>query len=311
MDDLGLALLRSGGVLLARDAAAAGTTRAALRHAAERERLVRLWPGTYVDARLAGDPRVRRAAALSTAGPTAVLSHGTAAAVLGWDARWGGPAGGRELHVSTVRPARRRSQAGLVVHDLTRLDDEDRTTREGLACTGAERTVVDLARSLRPDDLVALTAWLLQQRRATLERLAGAAERAGGLGARRLQRLLAEWQPGVESLPEHRFALAVRASDLPLPEWNAVVEVVGGGQRRVDALWRAARLGVEIKGRRWHGDDVWEQDLLREADLTGAGLAVLGLPARAVLRELPRTLDTVRTALLARWPADLPFGRAA
>lgn len=74
-------------------------------------RWVELWPGVLVNADRLDDPVTRASAALFRAGPTAVLSGLTAAAMHGCRAATTGI-----VHVTVPYDTQRRSQPGLAVH---------------------------------------------------------------------------------------------------------------------------------------------------------------------------------------------------
>lgn len=118
-----------------------------------------------------------------------------------------------------------------------------------------------------------------------------------GLGI--LRRILArEHGPALtESEAEVRFLRLIRAATLPEPEANARV-----GHYRVDFLWRAERMVVEIDGFRFHsGRRAFENDRERDGVLRGAGYVI----ERFTWRQLTERPQVV----VAR--VALALGRAA
>lgn len=104
---------------------------------------------------------------------------------------------------------------------------------------------------------------------------------------------------GTRSAGESVFQDLLRRAGLSSPEWNALV-VVGGRRYRVDSLWRAAGLAVEIDGARWHLDAAaWERDLRRANDLQAAGLRLLRFSVRQLVTEPEAVAAAVRAALTA------------
>jgi very-short-patch-repair endonuclease len=68
--------------------------------------------------------------------------------------------------------------------------------------------------------------------------------------------------------------------------------VVAGHE--VDALWRAARLVVEVDGFEYHGTRAaFERDRARDADLQLAGFRVLRVTAQRLSREPQAIASTI------------------
>lgn len=160
------------------------------------------------------------------------------------------------------------------------------------------RTVVDLARSGRQDGLIAADAALFERLvdRSELEQtLALAAHRPGVVQAREI---VAFADPGGESPLESLTRLAIHDSGLPAPELQARIAVAGGRRYRVDMLWRARRLIVELDGRDKYRDDaaLW-QEKLREDRLREQGYRFLRLTWDDVLARWPATEARLRAAL--------------
>jgi hypothetical protein len=81
-------------------------------------------------------------AAVLASGPTALLSHRSAAAL--WEIR---PTAAARVDV-TVHGRSRHAQRGIVLHLPRRLHSEDRVVREGIPVTSIARTLLDLAQVL-------------------------------------------------------------------------------------------------------------------------------------------------------------------
>ncbi|WP_236623224.1 hypothetical protein [Saccharopolyspora rectivirgula] len=125
--------------------------------------LLELWPGVLVLASNAEEPLTRASAALWRAGPQAVLSGLTAAAMHGCRA-----AAGREIHVTVPYDCERRSAPGLRVHQAW-LRESDVLLLDGLRTFALDVALTELLCS--GPDRIALAC--LEQ---ALHQLGGAAE---------------------------------------------------------------------------------------------------------------------------------------
>lgn len=230
-------------------------------------------------------------AALLYGGANALLSHRTAGALHGLRVV--------PLRVEILVPHGRHqaSTDRVLVHQTNQLAEPDR--RECLSCTTVDRAVVDIALTMRfRDDVRALLADAVQRRLTTVSALAAAAELAPRRGSRHLRAALEEVEAGARSCGEAEFLDLVRRAGLPEPELNAPV-LTSRGTFWVDALWRAARVAVEIDGQAWHLEAAaWERDLRRQNLLIASGLTLLRFPVRrlrddpdGVLREMKAALD--------------------
>ena len=103
-------------------------------------RLQRLHQGVYAVGHRPPSPHARDIAAVLACGPSAALSHRSAAALWGITPPWRGP-----VEV-TARTDRRRS--GINTHRSTTLTRTDITRHYGIAITTPARTLHDLARVL-------------------------------------------------------------------------------------------------------------------------------------------------------------------
>src|SRR5579864_8052739 len=115
--------------------------------------------GVYIVGHLALAPRAEEAAALLACGPRAVISHRSAAYL--WGLIQDRPP---EVDVTLVG-VRRRHQAGLRLHYLSRLAEADVGKIKGLRITSPARTIVDLAGDQSSFQLEALIAEAKARRR--------------------------------------------------------------------------------------------------------------------------------------------------
>lgn len=178
----------------------------------------------------------------------------------------------------TVAMGRRPRLSGVEVH-RTRVGF-DIVKRDGIACTGLVRTLVDCAAILSADDLADLVDRALANRVVTLSGLDRGIESRSvtGLPGRGALRrcLLDRGMLGgpAPSVLESRMARLFRRHRLPTP----CAEVTWGDRRqyRLDFAFPAIRLAVEVDGYTWHSSpEQLERDHRRRNELTAAGWVVL------------------------------------
>lgn len=104
---------------------------------------------------------------------------------------------------------------------------------------------------------------------------------------------------GIASVPEHEFAVIVRAFHLPEPARQRVLPR-RDGRRYLDADWADYRLSVEVDGR-GHLDVVtWDSDLDRANDLVIDGRTLLRFTSYAIRHRPESVGETLIRALIAR-----------
>jgi hypothetical protein len=166
-------------------------------------------------------------AAVLACGPGAVLSHRSAAALLGLR-----PSGGVRIDV-TVPGRSCRGHSGIRVHRSTALAPADVTRENNIPCTTVARTALDLTEVVnrRGVERALDQAEILElfDLRALDDQIARNPTRPG---ASRLHAVLAEHYAG--STPtwsglEERFLALVRAGRIPPPEVNTWVTLPDGG----------------------------------------------------------------------------------
>lgn len=209
--------------------------------------------------------RGRWMAAVLACGPEAVLSHRAAVAL--WDLR---PIPSGAIDV-TVPGRTRAGRHGIRVHNVRRLDPEDRAIVDGIPVTALHRALLDYA-ELAPFQQLrhALDA---AARRELLDgrKLDALYERAQGRhGLKPLKAAVAQLRgpvPWTQSEIERRFLAMIREAGLPEPQANVFVEGF-----LVDLWWPQARLVVEIDSHRFHKDRrKFESDRLQDTKLQLAG----------------------------------------
>jgi predicted transcriptional regulator of viral defense system len=234
-------------------------------------------------------------AAVLACGPAAVVSHRTAAALLG--IRNSSSA----LVEVTAPRSRGRSRAGIRVHSGATLEPRDAATVRGIPCTSVARTLLDLAgvldrrqveRALEQAEVMRV----LDVR--TVEEVLGRA--AGRRGGALLEAAIARFEPGgsaTRSELEERFLGLVRQAGLPEPRANHWIALPGGGVE-ADFAWPEHTLVVETDGHRVHGTrHAFERDRRRDRRLLLAGWRVARVTWLQVEREPEELAGTLRGLL--------------
>jgi predicted transcriptional regulator of viral defense system len=232
-------------------------------------------------------------AAVLAAGPGAVVSHRTAAAL-------------HELRRSsrakidvTVFGRVNRAHPGLDIHRSGTLTADDVTIVNNIRCTTIARTLFDLAEvidrrqlerafdqaeTLEALDLNAISDQLARNR----------TRRA----ARRVRAVLEEHYIGstpTESELEEGFLALCRRAGLPQPEVQQWLHLPDGGPPiRVDFLWREQKVVVETDGHRFHGTrQAAKRDARKDQRLTVHGFKPIRTDGRQIFLygdELEATL---------------------
>ena len=252
-------------------------------------RLVLIHRGVFAVGHGLISQRGRWLAAVLAAGPGAVLSWGSAAALWGFR-KSRGP-------IEVTRVSGNRRPHGIRVHQTRWLPAEHVAVETAIPVTSIERTLLDHAERL---DARRLERALVDADRSgrlrwgVLERLVEEAN--GRRGRKLLRRLIHDVSPlAVEtrSPTEVDFLALSRDADLPPPQVNVYVEGL-----LVDFYWPAARLVVETDGWGFHRDRLaFEHDHEAALKLTAAGYTVLRATHRMLERDPGLFLDLVRRSL--------------
>lgn len=282
---------RQHGVVSRRQLRALGLSDEAITARARSGSLHPLFPGTFAVGHLRVDRPGSLLAAVLASGDGAVLSHGSAAELIGlWDRR--------PTVVDVIAP----SQGGRKIdsvrwHNVPRPRPDEIEIRQGIPCTTPSRTLVDMAGRLGIDSLrriVAQTAVLRLLDIHEVDRLLGSRRRRG---APLLRKALHPWRgeggrsPRFRSLLEGRFLDPLVEAGLPRPRWNTIV-TVGDKSFEADLLWEEERLIVETDGEKTHGTPVaFQEDRKRDQELLAAGYRT----ARVTWAQLEYEADAVVT----------------
>jgi very-short-patch-repair endonuclease len=281
---------RQHGVVARRQLLAAGATRNQIGHRLRTGRLHELYRGVYLVGHAIPPPYAKEMAALLACGPTAVLSHRTAASL--WNLL-PYPAPG-DVCV-TVSPERSAARPKLEIH-RARIDPRDIRHRHRLTLTGPPRTILDLAASYDEPDLEHLVA------EAQYRKLARETELRAQLG-RNLSKRGAPALKAVLDLPggpqrtrspaEREMLARLRRAGITGYQCN--VRIHG---YEVDLLWHDRSFAVEIDGYDGHSGRVaFERDHLKLATLNAHGIRVMPITGRQIRRDPDGVLERLLRAL--------------
>lgn len=169
------------------------------------------------------------------------------------------------------------------------------TVHHGVPVTTVVRTLYDLARVAREEELERALAEAVARRLTDCAALLAADPRFRGRpGAARLISLVGSGGLSrTRSEAETRFLGLVRRAGLPAPKSNVPVS----GQE-VDFYWRRHHLVVEVDGYRYHSSpQAFERDRQRDAVLAAAGIRVIRITWWQIVREHEALLVRLTQAL--------------
>lgn len=263
--------------------------------------------------RVRGVPQTERmavaAAVLSTKGDA---SHGAAASLLRMEAR--SPVVLIDVRVEAVaRQPRlerveietvRRSFHPVSVHRFTD-HAEPVMTVDGIRCTDAARTLIDLAGRLSVDQLDDAYERARRLELVSPESLARRFEVLGGRGRKgsaKIRQVLAGTQAGVlDSKLEARVGRMMRRARLDVSVRQFRINLPRGKWYRVDFARPDLLLAIEAEGFEWHGSRAqWKADRLRVAALERLGWRIVIVTWDDVTKRRAETVDRIAMALAER-----------
>lgn len=258
--------------------------------------------GVYAVGRAGIGEAGRMRAAAFACGAGAVVSHRSAAKLLGLVDR-------APVVIDVIAPGQRgRKIDGIRAHNVRRPSRQEIGTVQGIPCTSPARTLVDLAGT------VGMRTLRSSFERAAARRLldVAAIEEAFGGGGRRgaadLQLLLGEWRPAAPVVSAQRLKSPLEAKILPLlrqrglsvPLCNAPVELLDD-RIEVDFLWPEQRSVVEADSRDFHATEVaFERDRWRDRELMRVGYGSLRVTSQQAEQEPEQVADAVARELARR-----------
>jgi very-short-patch-repair endonuclease len=240
-----------------------------------------------------GDQSRLRAAALAC-GADAVISHRSAAALLGLLDK--GPA----VIDVIAPPSRGRKIDGIRFHRVRTPRLNEVGTVDGIPCTSPARTLVDLAGMVGDWTLRGAFERAAQRRLLDIAAIEASMD-PGRRGVGSLRALVEEWRRAAPAAKKGRLKSPLEAKvlplllrrDLPTPHLNAPVEIAEG-RIEVDFLWPEDRFVVEADSRDFHGTAVaFERDRWRDRELMRAGYSTLRVTHREAETEAEAVVDTI------------------
>jgi very-short-patch-repair endonuclease len=246
-------------------------------------------------------------AAVLACGEGTVLSHGSAAELLGlWDKR---------LPVAHVIPPdwSGRKIDGIRWHRVRLPLPDELEIRDGIPCTTVSRTIVDMAGRSGWAQLRRLVEQAAVLRQLDVGEIDLVLSRGRRLGAPRLRTILAPWRSTADLRPILRSPLEARLlprlieEGLPAPRTNVKLKI-DGRVLEVDLLWEKQRLAIETDGEETHGTSAaFQRDRWRDQLLVAAGYRTARITwaqvrdePNAVVNRIARMLKTARAPVPVR-----------
>jgi very-short-patch-repair endonuclease len=254
-------------------------------------RLIPAHSGVYVVGHNAEVELGDETAALLACGPTAMLSHHSAATL--WGLR---PGTARPIHVTVPRGDHGVRPQGVIVHRTILPTQPD--LHLDLPVTSPARTMLDIAAGLPDRDVEYILEEGLRKPLLSETDVAEVVARAGRHpGARTLRRVLATRTGTLtESKAQRRLLELIREAGLPWPKTER--PLLG---YRVDLVWPELRLVVEVDGYQVHGTrGAFEHDRRRDARLQSAGFVVIRFTARQIEYEPVAVIAQLAQAILSQ-----------
>jgi hypothetical protein len=222
-----------------------GLGRHAITYRVTTGRLIPVYNGVYAVGHAPIAAVDRAAAAVLACGPSAALSHGSAASLWGFFKRWTMP-----FEVTAKCVHRRR---GIAAHRSTTLTRKDVRRHLGIRVTSAARTLLDVAPRLSDRALTRAVNDARLSRYLRISDLVELLDRCGKHpGAPRLRPFVQNPTGPTRSDFEDLFPGFAERFGLPRPQLNATV-----GGYEVDALFEDEKVIVEL--------DSWEHHASRSA----------------------------------------------
>jgi very-short-patch-repair endonuclease len=229
-------------------------------------------------------------AAVKACGPTAVLSHFSAAALYGlvrWDDRY------PEVTVlGTSKPRHRR----IRTHRSSMLEVHDSTRHKGIPVTTPARTLIDLAATF---DYRALRRTVREAQRnlVTIRQIVETRDRLGPRrGTANLTRILATGHAPTRSELEDAVLELLLKAGFKRPDVNRPLTIQG---RTIipDFRWPEQRLIIEADGAEWHDDRLTrEDDAEKQALLEAHGERVVRVTWAQAVTHRAQTIRRIRAA---------------
>jgi len=275
------------GVLSVRELRICGMSADAVKVRVRNGRLHPLYRGVYAVGHTMPSLEGHFLAAVKACGPTAVLSHFSAAALYGvvrWDYRY--------PEVTVTGTAKRR-HPGINTH---RTATPDRNHHKGIPVTTPARTLIDLAATL-PYKAVRRTIREAQRNLVTIPEILTTLDHLGPRrGTANLTKILATGYAPTRSELEDAVLDLILKAGFQHPDVNQPLRIK---KRRVvpDFRWPSARLVIEADGAEWHDNRLArEDDAERQAILEAHGERVIRVTWAQAIAHRAQTLQRIRAA---------------
>jgi hypothetical protein len=243
------------------------------------------FPGVYAVGHRAPSVEGDLSAAVLYAGEGAALSHGTAL----W---WYGILDRRPFKIDVSAPGRVKPRKGITIHARRTFE---RVWHNGVPVTSVAQALLDFAATAPLDRVryaVAQAEYHELLDSVPVESVLG----RGKPGSAKLRRALERHLPQLartRSELERVFLPLLERGGLPIPEINVTVSGV-----LVDAVWRGARVVVELDGHRGHRTRAQiEKDRKNDLRLRAAGYTVLRYTWGQLTKEPELVLADLKLAL--------------
>lgn len=263
----------------------------------ERGNLHPLFWGTFaVGHRVVGRPG-RMLAAHLACGEGTVISHGSAAELIGlWD---------KKLPVVHVIPPdwSGRKIPGVRWHRVRLPLANEVEIRDRIPCTTASRTLVDVAGGMGWGPLRRLVEQAAILRVLDVDEIDRVLAGGRRCGAPRLRAILVPWRKMagqrqiVRSRLEARLLPRLVEEGLPAPRSNVKLRI-GEDRFEVDLLWEEQRLAIETDGKETHDTAMaFERDRRRDQVLVAAGYRTARITWRQVTDEPTAVINRIALML--------------
>jgi very-short-patch-repair endonuclease len=247
-----------------------GISDSSISEAVARSRLHPVFHGVYSVGHRYLTIHARYLAATLACGAGSVVSHGSAAWLLGLQDR-------RPKEVDVIAPVEAgRKVPGVKRRFVPAPIGEEVWRRNGVPLTSPARTIVDCAGALDArgiSNLIEQASVVGVLDVAAIDRVLDGPRRRG---MKKLLRAVAPWRRyrrgiKIRSRMEAKLLPLLSEAALPIPQTNAKLRL-GGKVYEVDFLWRAQKLVVETDGGRFHDNPAaGERDSARNRALAAAG----------------------------------------
>ncbi len=263
-------------------------------HLTENGRLHRLHQGVYAVGHTDISRHGECLAAVLASGPSALLSHYSAAWL--WKLTPTQP-----IPVHVTAPSPRGGRPPIRLHRSSTLTEADRALIDNIPVTSVPRTLLDQAAVLDRRRLKRLLKRSEEEGLFDLTSVHDVLTRnRGHRGHKRLKRAIALYEPPPFTRSEFEtfFYEAVLAAGLPTPRVNYVVAGM-----ELDVHWPEHRFAVELDLYETHGTrESFEEDRIRQEELLLEGIGMTRVTGPRFEREPDQVVARIRRLLAEREP---------